>query len=768
LPLLWLSIAFIIGIFLEKIVQLPWVVWGGLGILFLLLGVSGRFFIGKSLVWQKFRNRIPLPLGILLLTLTVGALRLITSNPIVNESQLAWYNDKGEFTIVAWISAPPDVGRDKTAYQMTAVEMEDPSNPDWVSAVKKVTGKIQVFSFFDAGWEYGDLLRFTAKPLTPEDKRDFSYKDYLSRLGIQTVLYSPQHAEKVGSGMGNPVRQGLIRLRTYAHQTIFRLFPQPESGLLAGILLGMDNDLPVSLANDYRVTGTSHIIAISGFNMVVIAGLFIFMFTRVFSRYWAALLAGIAIITYTIFVDGSASVIRAAIMSIIAFGGQLIGRRKTGLNALGFTAAVMCLFNPLVLWDISFQLSFMATFGLVLFAQPMQTWLEERLKNHLAEDKVYKVSAPLSEYFLFTLAAQITTLPVLAWHFKQISLISILANPIVLPFQPALLILGLITTIAGMILPFAGKALAVIEWPLLAFTNRAVQLLAKIKGGALTIHPALAVWIVIVVCILLLVLIFHNYFKKLLGRGILVWLFLALLCGSFTVWSIYAHRPDGRLHLTLQPAGKSSSIFIQTPSGQTIAVNPAEDMNELASSLSKRLSPWDYHLDTVILTDPGLVENIDRLNKDMLVGQSLLAPSVYRPSADNLPVRISQGIPIKKLAPNETLVIEPLLSLHLINSDDGGSAIELTYKQIHILIPNGVDYAIIKEISPESMQSLTALVLTPEDVSYIPPRVWQQLEPALVLWNSQALSPFLNSPGVDEFDSVTLTSDGETYQLAEK
>ncbi|KAF0111281.1 MAG: competence protein ComEC [Chloroflexi bacterium] len=699
----------------------------------------------------------------LLLFLALGALRLEINIPVWNGDDLAWYNNKGEYTITAWVSAPPDRRETFVVYQMTAVEINDQFTPDWINAINKVNGVAQVRMYSGAKWEYGDLLQFTAKLSTPSENQDFSYKEYLARQNIHTVIYYPQHLRQVGSGMGSQFRRTLINLRESAWKTIFSIFPQPESGLLAGILLGMDNDLPKSLAQAYRDTGTSHIIAISGFNMAVLASLFLWMFTRVFNRYWAVLLAAIAIFIYTIFVDGSASVIRAAVMAVIAFGGHLIGRKQSGLNALGFTAAVMCLFNPLLLWDVSFQLSFMATFGLVVFAQPLQTWAQDRLAKHLPEETAVKISSPLSEYLLFTFAAQIATLPVIVLQFGRLSISSLIANPLVIPAQPAVLVLGGITTIAGMILPMAGEALGVFVWPLLAYTNRVVQLLAKIKGGVLTIHPSFSIWILIGFILFLLLFIFHNYFKKLLGSSRLVWLCVLLLCGSVTVWSIYLHRPDGNLHVTLLRTGEDATLFLQTPGGKTVVFDPRGSVNELSAALSRDLTPWDYRLDSVLLTDRSSADELSQLSARLPVNEVLLAPAIYRATNTKFPVILPENIALDKLTSGETVEIGPGVTLTLVAENANGTALLLEHKNIKLLIPNGVDYALIKESAPESMQTLTALVLTPDDISYIPPRVWLQLNPAVILWNSPTLSPFVNSIGVDESTRVSLTSDGVEY-----
>ena len=454
-------------------------------------------------------------------------------------------------------------------------------------------------------WQYGDQLLFTGSPLTPAEFPDFSYKDYLARQGIQSVIYYPHGVQKVGEKEGSGFRRWLISFRENARLTILSLMPQPESGLLEGILLGLDNDIPASLKTAYRDTGTSHIIAISGFNMTLIATLLIFMFSRIFRRYWGVLAAIAVIAVYTLFVDGSSAVVRAAIMASTAAVAHLIGRRQSGLNALFFTAAVLCLFNPLLLWDVSFQLSFAAVLGLVVFGTPLQNGFAALAEKWFGEEKAARISSPVSEYFLFTLAAQLTTLPVIAIQFKRISLVSLLANPLILPVQPAILQAGLVTTIAGMIHPIPGKFFAMFTWPLLAYTNFVVSTLGKIQGASMTLHPITAFWILLAVLLVLLVFLLRNFFKKQFGSSWTVWLIVLLIAGSFTTWSIFAHRPDGKLHISLVKAGDATALFMRTPAGANLLFDLEGDASENSAALTPLLSPWDFHIGRFGAVAPG-------------------------------------------------------------------------------------------------------------------------------------------------------------------
>ncbi|HVN53859.1 MAG TPA: ComEC/Rec2 family competence protein [Anaerolineaceae bacterium] len=172
--------------------------------------------------------------------------------------------------------------------------------------------------------------------------------------------------------------------------------------------------------------------------------------------------------------------------------GRQIGRRQNGLNTLAFTSALMCLYNPFYLWDLSFQLSFMATLGLVLYAGPLQQGFLRLVRRRLPENLAIRVAETVGEFFLFTLAAQLTTLSLMAFHFGQVSWIAFLANPLVLPPQPLVMVLGGLAVLLSWVWFPLGQALAALAWPFVAYTIRMVEWWGSIPHGALTWAPRMA------------------------------------------------------------------------------------------------------------------------------------------------------------------------------------------------------------------------------------------------------------------------------------
>ena len=236
----------------------------------------------------------------------------------------------------------------------------------------------------------------------------------------------------------SPSKGLLYNMCQQARRTINEILPAPESALLSGILLGISSDLPDAAVGAFQATGTAHIWAISGFNIAIVSGLLITLFGRLLPRRrLAASLIAIGVITaYTLLVGANPSVVRAAIMGTVGMFGPLLGRRQVGVNSLTFTAAVMSLFDPGLPWSISFQLSFMATLGLVLFGDPLQQGLERLLARRLSPAWAQRAAGPVCEYFLLTLAAQVMTLPITAIHFQRVSLSAVLALSLIHISEP--------------------------------------------------------------------------------------------------------------------------------------------------------------------------------------------------------------------------------------------------------------------------------------------------------------------------------------------
>lgn len=247
---------------------------------------------------------------------------------------------------------------------------------------------------------------------------------------------------------------GLGRWREKWVVTLERTLPEPMASLSAGILLGVKGQMPKDFYDALVNTGTLHIVAASGYNVSIVAEVLMKVVGVVVSRGVAIWLGLIGIGIYIVISGASASVVRAGIMGSLTLIAYFFGRPGEARRLLWITAGLMLVYNPLYIVDIGFQLSFAATFGLLYF-EPMM--------------KKLPTIWFLSEYLYPTLAATVTTLPVIFYHFGRVSWISPLVNMLVLPVVPLLMGMS-----AGILL--GGQVVAWLTYPILAYVVWVIRL----------------------------------------------------------------------------------------------------------------------------------------------------------------------------------------------------------------------------------------------------------------------------------------------------
>ncbi|MFQ5614604.1 MAG: ComEC/Rec2 family competence protein, partial [Anaerolineae bacterium] len=253
-------------------------------------------------------------------------------------------------------------------------------------------------------------------------------------------------------------------------------------------LLGVQSGIPRSLWDQFNATGTSHIIVISGSNITLIAALLMVLGRKLVGFQWAAPLAILGIGLYTLLVGADAAVSRAALMGALWVFAMWVGRPGAALNALVASAIIMTAANPLTLWDAGFQLSFAATLGLILFVPSLEAWTSGQLSRSLGDSGLRLALSLLREAVLVTLAATLMTTPIIIYHFGRFSLIGLIANLLVVPVQPLVMILGGLATAGGLVWPPLGQLLAWLVWPPLAWTVWVVETTARIPWASLELE----------------------------------------------------------------------------------------------------------------------------------------------------------------------------------------------------------------------------------------------------------------------------------------
>ena len=725
LHLLWVCLAFLAGILLGAQVLLPVKFW-------LLLAAVG---LAAGILLRLLNKNSAILLAILPFFLFAGAARFQFAQPSVTPQDLIYYND---FPRTIWITGslaePPDV---RDTYQNLRVKVHA---VDFGEGDIEISGMLLIRARYAEELQYGDLIRARGDIATPAENEVFSYRDYLALNGIHSTMNANRVTLLPQDGETNPFWSLMYRLKTSLSKRIYLLFPDPEASLLHGILLGDDDGMAPDFQQAFKNTGTSHIIAISGFNIAIIAALLVALFSRLFGKTVGAVLAILGIAGYTLLVGADASVVRAAIMGSLSIVALQMGRRTFALNTLAAVAAAMAFFNPLVLGDVGFQLSFAATLGLVLYAQPLQDWVAARLRRFLPVSVVERLIGPFSEYFLMTLAAQVTTLPVIAYHFERISLVSFIVNPIVLPAQPPVMILGGLAVIASHAYMPLGKLLTAIAWPFPAYTIRMVELFDKIPGGVIVLGEFSLLFLIGFYGILLGLTFGGTQFREKAAKALSpATVLTGLAIAVFLVWRLTLSAPDGRLYLTFLDVGSGDAILIQTPAGSHILINGGPSPSRLSDQLGRRLPPFNRQPDYLVIAAPqenqmaALPTTIERFVPDAVLwsGDTMGSYSAQKVNEWTL----ERAIPYELAQVGTELDLGNEARLRVLDISERGMVLLVEWKTFRAILPLGVKFESFERLEyGREIGSPTVLLLAESGYAPANPPEWlDNLSPNLYI-----------------------------------
>ena len=746
LPLMWFSLAFLAGIVLASLVSLSIWIWTGLSILFLVLALFIRFLPPLASLRTTHSSFYLHPFTfVLFFALFLGAARYQLSLPEFDAFHIAYYNDRDyDMLITGTLVEAPDY-RDNYTNLRLDVEKVDTGDRDL-----PVHGLILVRASNNQIFHYGDRLRLRGKLKTPPENEDFSYRDYLAAQHIHSYMSSAEVTVLPGKG-GNLISAALYAIKQKSLDNIYRMFPDPESSLLAGILLGVDTGLTQELQQAFKNTGTAHIIAISGFNMSIIAGLFVVFFSRFLGPRRGAALAILGIILYTVLVGGGAAVVRAAIMGSLALFARQIGRRQFALNTLLAVALLMCLWNPLYVWDVGFQLSFFATLGLILYAEPFSQSANRIITKYFPASTAERFAELFSEFVLLTLAAQLTTIPIMAYHFQRISLVSFIANPFILPAQPAVMILGGLAVLLSLVWFPLGQIAAWIAWPFVVYTVRMVELFDRVPHGTIFLGE-LSIWFVILFYAVLLTLTFggdrlregiqslkERQIKAPVGIGLVV-LTLALLL----VWRAALAIPDKLLHITFLDVGSADALLIKTPSGKSVLVNGGPSVSTLADEMGRRLPSFNRRLDWLIVAGTedddvaSLPRVLERYPPDAVLWSGNTQASF---SSRVLNEYLSmQDIFVTNAEPEQVLDLGEGATMRVLTTGPRGAVLLIEWESFRALLPIGMSFEALDELQQgASVGPVSVLSLADSGYAASNPPEWiAHLNPQLVVLSVDA------------------------------
>ena len=659
------------------------------------LAMAAAAAFGAAALWRVGRVGLALAGAA---ALALGGARAVAAAPVIDAGHIATYNGATGVVLRGDVAAEPDVGDTSRRLRLSVRELVIDGQMYPVSGLVLV----ELPRYPSIG--YGAALDLSGELLPPSSLNSPNYAAYLARQGIHSVMQFPDASVLSETG-GREWRQALLAVRERGRVALRASLPEPQASLLTGILLGDDSGLPRALADAFQTTGMTHIIAISGFNIALIIALLDRLAAPLLPRRVGAVIIALLIVLYALLVGASASVVRAAVMGIsYLIGLRLMGRPTLALAGLFSAAFVMTLWNPLTLWNVGFQLSLAATLGLLLYGEP---WTRQLRRGTTGLPPVVRrpTTQLLSEGVVITLAAQVLTVPLLVYHFGALSLASLPANFLVLPAQPAVMLTGGLTLLAGLALPAIGRLIGLTAWLFLTYTIRIIEWLARVPWASRQLHlPAgglLAVYAIIAAVTLWTAagpsrrravterLRAHPRRNAALG-GLAV---VVLLAGAW-----WLQRPDGRLHVAFLDVGQGDATLIQSPDGRQVLIDGGRYPSRVLAQLGEQMPFWDHSLDLVIATHPdddhaaGLVTVVERYDVDGVMTNGATADDAGY--AALLAAAEATGAPILVAQPGQSIDLGDGARLDILSAggdattadNDASVVARLTYGDLSVLL----------------------------------------------------------------------------------
>lgn len=583
-PILYCAISFAAGISLSRVFNIPVVHFIAVSLILIIITAA------------LFKKNILSHIFLYIAIIFFGAAYYQNYNILPKNHVANFISDEGKTALVRGIVADDPIrkkafyGKERTSFILKIEYLTEKDR------TYDVTGLVKVDLYTDEEEEkikFGDEISISGKLSKPQGLKNQGLFDYLNYLKIKNIhaLMSANGGSSIRlikGGRMNIFASWAYSVRKNINGAITRYVDVRYSGFLKAILTGERSELDSSVMDDFIKTGTVHVIAISGLNIVLIAGIFMFIFKICgIKRRYSLLLASVLLVFYCLLAGASPPVVRATIMFVIASLGYVINRESDILNSLAIAAFLILLGNPNELLDPSFQLSFVSIFGIVLFSPGIESLFGPR-KNYFFKGMAVSI------------AAIIAVSPIVARYFNIISPVSIIANLIIVP---ALFVITVVSFLF-IFLNFLGIKFILIP---IAYTMSLLSqatfsinhLFAQIPFSYLRVPapslPFLFLYYAFVFCFF-----FMKQRKALL--------MLLLIFFNFAVWSNIFTSQNKELKITFLDVGKGDSILLEFPDKRTMLIDAGSGGMEGFADMGRSIvAPYLWNkgirrIDAVVIT----------------------------------------------------------------------------------------------------------------------------------------------------------------------
>lgn len=459
----------------------------------LIILANEKFWRSNLQIQTIWRLDLQGVVAVFILALAIGIYRydaVDKSNDIVNISALENKTIQVEGIIV---DEPKE--KDKTTTFVASVAIEGGRAYN----ILVLTKPYIIYNYGDKVKIYGTLQKIrNFSRSTGGQAADFDYVAYLAKDEIYYQFLSPKII-LVSRGNGSYVQDQLFKFKNSFLEKINLVISEPASSLMGGLILGAKSSLDKDLSNDFKRVGLIHIVALSGYNVTIIAD-------SLMKVIWFLPLAvklsvgSMAIVLFAMMTGGGSTVVRASLMVLLAMLARATGRIYLVGSALLVAAALMILYDPKIfVFDISFQLSFLATAGLIFFTPILEKYL-----NFITE------RFRLRGMLVSTLAAQLAVWPLILYKMGNFSLVSIPANLLVGPVVPYAMSLGFLTGFMGYLNYYLSLIFACISYALLFYIIKVAEIFSSIPFASIN-TPPFSPWAVMMIYLIYLMIVWREY-----------------------------------------------------------------------------------------------------------------------------------------------------------------------------------------------------------------------------------------------------------------
>ncbi len=717
-PVVWLALLFGIGIILAHRFELAG------ESLILSAGVA---LIVAFIAYVVARKLNPLIIGVLFVLLGMSITALYVSDLGVTGE--AWRGQN--LTLEGVVARDADVRPGRAIYvlEVQGVQLGAGSYP--------VKTRV-LLSHYEAEevYGYGDVLRAQGIfriPDPPGNPGQFNYQAYLQRQGVSGLLTvrGEDSVVKLGADPQNPFVFYALQFKEQFTQGLHSVLSEEQAALVQGITLGVRGSLDAGLQDQFTAAGVVHILSVSGLHVGFLVGLVLFVFRwrplRVQHPAWLILAVALVLIYYAVMVGFKPSVVRASIMALLLLSAYQLGQMRDWPTALAVAALVILIANPLALFDPGFQLSFSATWAILYLGPVLVQGMQRVASRHLN----WKLPAAYGWILAVPLAAQLGTLPLVAYYYNIVSPVAILANIIVTPLTAIIFILGLLTALLSVVVPVLSIIAAPALGALVDLLSVLVNCFAALPGAYFYVATPSLLLVLAWYPLLYLTLVPSGPGKPWQGwretaqtsikksghriAGVAA-VTLFVLLGLTLWWPGDGSYQDLRVHFI--DVGQGDSTLLQTPAGKSILIDAGGWPGELAGDRGvghQVVVPYLLHLgvselDILVLTHPhedhvgGAWALLDKIDiRQVIVAPESEGEEVPPEYYQLLEAFLDAGVPVEEVWAGDRIRVEssltldvlgpsaPLLSETRSDLNNNSVVLWLKYGEMSFLFPGDVE-----------------------------------------------------------------------------